>query len=299
MAKTDRWSRFGWHGVTFEVPEDWALARFDGTRRKGYARLVDREMVRVELRWDRPKRQGDFPGRADRVTADLSRRQKVDVERHTGLAELDGKDVETFTCRPATKGEPSSYTMLSACRECGRVAVLRVVYQTGENIKAVAQRLMGSFEDHSYDGADVWAAHGLEFAVPETMHLDRTLIYPGSADFRFARRRDRIDVGRIGVASLILEHTSLADWFRSFARKRFRPIGYECREAEVKRHRGLEITGRLKGLGALVPRLLFRQRYLCRLWHCEVSDKLYFFSVLAREPEVERLAAYCDRLRCH
>ena len=54
MAQVKQWSRFGWHGVTFDVPADWDLRQFHGTRRKGYAQLCDPDVVRLELRWERP-----------------------------------------------------------------------------------------------------------------------------------------------------------------------------------------------------------------------------------------------------
>jgi len=299
MAPVKEWSRFGWQGITFDVPVDWDVTRFHGTRRKGYARLSDPGAARMELRWDRPKRRTVFEALADRVTKQIAKAGRLAIERHTGLAQLNGKDCETFTCRPSRGQGPSSYHMISLCRECGRLVMARIVFAPGESLGATAKRVFGSMQDHSYDGADVWAAYQAQFAVPETMELDIALIYPGSLDFRFVHRKDRIDVGRLGPGSLILRNTTLRDWFRSFARKRFKKIKYESRETEIKGHPGLELTGRLRGLGALAPRLVRRQRYLCRLWHCDVSDKLYFFAVLARRRDFDRFAAYYERVVCH
>ncbi len=299
MARVKEWSRFGWQGITFDVPPDWDVTRFYGTRRKGYARLADPDAARVELRWDKPKRVTTFEAVADRVTKQIAKAGRLAIERHTHLAQLEGKDCETFTCRPLNGKGPSSYDMISICRECGRLVMARIAFAPGENLRPIATRLFGSMQDHSYDGADVWAAYQAQFAVPETVELDQALIYPGSLDFRFVYRKDRIDVGRLAPGSMILRKTTLQDWFRSFARKRFKKIKYEGREAEIKGHPGLELTGRLKGLGALAPRLVRRQRYLCRLWHCDVSDKLYFFAVLARRSNFDRFAAYYERVVCH
>jgi len=299
MPQVNRWFRFGWQGVGLDVPADWDLTRFDGTRAKGYARLADPDVVRIELRWDRPKRSAGFEAVADRAFQRLAKQGDVDVERRTGLAELEGKDTETFTCRPAKGKGSSSYNMISVCRECGRSVMVRVLFQPGENIKAIVRRVLGSLQDHSYDGADAWGAHGMQFAVPETMELDKGLIYPGSVDFRFLSGKDRLGAGRVALASIILKNTTLEDWFRSFARKRFKKIRYESEEAEIRGHPGLELRGRLKGIGALVPRLVRRQRFLCRLWHCDVSDKLFYFAVLARARNFDSFAAYSQRFVCH
>ena len=299
MAQVNRWSRFGWHGITCDVPADWDLTRFDGLRRKGYARLSDPDAPRIELRWDRPKRGAGSESVIDRAVRQMSKKGSLEIERRTHLTDLEGRDTETLTCRPSKGGGRSSYDMISVCRECGRVVMVRVAFQPGENVKAIAKRVFGSLRDHSYDGADVWAAYGMELAVPETMELDKALIYPGSIDFRFLRRKDRIDVGRIGLASMILKKMTLEEWFRTFARKRFKRIRYQASETRVKGHDGLELSGRLRGVGALVPRLVRRQRFLCRLWHCEASDKLFFYSVLGGRRNFESFVSYSDRVVCH
>ena len=70
-------------------------------------------------------------------------------------------------------------------------------------------------------------------------------------------------------------------------------------EAEFRGHPGLEITGRLRGIGALVPRLVRRQRFLCRLWHCEPSDRILFYATLAGPRRYDRFASFADRVACH
>jgi hypothetical protein len=302
MPQVKRWRRFGWQGVSLDTPADWDLRQFHGTRKKGYVRLSDPSLGRAEMRWERPGRDARFEKLADRVVRQIEKTRTLDVDRHTGMVELDKKDTETFTCHPRRRGktrEAASYNLLSLCRECGRLVLLRIAFARGENIKRLTRKVFASLQDHSYDGTEVWAAYDLECAVPETVTLDQCLMYPGSTDFRFRRRHDRIDVGRIALASMILGRTSMEDWFKSFARKRFKKVRYTTEEAELKGHPGLVIRGRLRGLGALAPRLVFRQRYLCRLWHCEPSDKLYFYAVLAGSRNFDRFAALWDRVVCH
>lgn len=299
MAQVKQWTRFGWQGLLFETPSGWDLTRFHGSRKKGYARLSDPDTPRMEVRWEMPRRGVPFRAIADRAVRQLSKSRGVEIERHTGMIELDARDTETFTCRAEGAGALCSYNLLSACRECGRMVMARIVFRPGENIKAVARRVFSSVRDHSYDGADVWAAYGIEFAVPETVELDEALIYPGSLDFRFKAGADWIEVGRIALGSMILERQKMADWFRAFARRRFKRIRFDTREADVRSHRGLEATGRLRGFGGLIPRLMRRQRFVCRLWHCDVSDKLCFYAVLAGARKLDFLAPYSERIVCH
>jgi hypothetical protein len=300
MAQIKEWSKFGWQGVTVDVPLGWELRRFNGNRAKGYARLADENLSRLEIRWEKLKRGVEFDKLVKNALAQIEKQKNVEIERHTRMAELQNKDVETFTTRPTgKKGGPHSYNIIAACRECGRIVMIRLLFMPGENMKAVATRVFESMVDHSYDGADVWAAYGLEFAVPETVGLDEALIYPGSIDFRFRYKHDRIDVARIALASTILKHVSLGRWFTDYARKRFKKVSYKGHDTEIMGHQGLELSGRLKGIGALLPRLIRRQRYLCRLWHCEKSDKICLYSVLAKEKNFDRFASHYDRVVSH
>jgi hypothetical protein len=301
MARDERWARFGWQGIALDVPEGWDLRRFDGTRKSGYARLADDEAIRLELRWEKPRNGGDFRQMADKVARHFGQQRGFTIERNTRLVEPGRRDVETFICRPAAAdGDgPLFYNMSTYCRECGRLILVRIAYRRNESIRPTARRVFGSLEDHSYDGAEAWATYGLSFAAPEAVELDQALIYPGSLDFRFEGGPDRIDVGRLALGSMILEKAPLADWFRAFARKRFRKVRFEAEEAEVMGHPGLDVRGRLRGIGALAARLLWRQQFHARVWHCPESDKLYYYAVLARPGRLDRLERFWDRLICH
>ena len=52
-------AEFAWQGLTLEVPEDWNLGRVDGDFEKGYGRLDDAEIVRLELEWRRLRGRGE------------------------------------------------------------------------------------------------------------------------------------------------------------------------------------------------------------------------------------------------
>ena len=41
--------------MKFDVPADWSLAVVDGDRTNGYVRLDDEDIVRLELKWEKPK----------------------------------------------------------------------------------------------------------------------------------------------------------------------------------------------------------------------------------------------------
>lgn len=300
MPQVKDWALFGWQGITLDVPLDWEIRRFHGTRSKGYARLEDGDDVRLEMRWDKSKGRGpSFTDLTDRHISGMMKKDKVDVERHTGLAKPEGKEVETYTVRPPETSLPPSYQMISRCPECSRIVMIRIPYQRGENIKAIVRRIFSSLQDHSYDGADVWSVYGLRFAVPDTVELDDALLYPGSIEFSFLKGHDRIELGRLAFGSVILERQTLEEWFEVFSKKRFKRMTYEARPQEIRGHQGLIAHGRLKRFGAMLLRFARRQRFLCDLWHCPVSDKLYYYAVLAGSRNHDNFVAHSARVICH
>ncbi len=51
------WNFFGWQGVSFSKPESWELAEVEGDVNKGYARLDDGSLSRLQLRWHKTGRE--------------------------------------------------------------------------------------------------------------------------------------------------------------------------------------------------------------------------------------------------
>jgi len=56
MNEPAHWTRLGWHGIAFDVPEDWCPGQLEGDRANGYLRVEDESRVRLELRWETPGR---------------------------------------------------------------------------------------------------------------------------------------------------------------------------------------------------------------------------------------------------
>jgi len=48
-----------WQGISVEVPEDWTLGAIGAGERSGYLRLDDRDMPRLEVKWEHAPRGSD------------------------------------------------------------------------------------------------------------------------------------------------------------------------------------------------------------------------------------------------
>jgi len=92
------WRLFAWQGVRCETPASWELAAESGDERKGYCRLDDGEMTRLEIRWQFGKSK-HISEVADRYLAALSKKVGGPlrrVQRDTRLPEIPGGGTEPF-----------------------------------------------------------------------------------------------------------------------------------------------------------------------------------------------------------
>ena len=49
------WVKFGWQGVSMELPANWELGGLSGDYNNGYVRMDDEDMPRMELKWSKSK----------------------------------------------------------------------------------------------------------------------------------------------------------------------------------------------------------------------------------------------------
>ncbi|MGB9596817.1 MAG: hypothetical protein ACPL7B_11095, partial [Candidatus Poribacteria bacterium] len=45
--------RFGWQGITMEIPSNWELSALSGDYDNGYIRMDDENSPRMELKWSK------------------------------------------------------------------------------------------------------------------------------------------------------------------------------------------------------------------------------------------------------
>jgi hypothetical protein len=293
---TSDWSSFAWQGIQIETPRAWELGSVTGDRRKGYFRLDDADMPRVEAKWQSGDPRASVPAVADRYLkkaglADAAAERKV--ERNVRLAPPADMETEFFI----TRGEPNAMHMAARCRQCGRVALLRVCYRSDESLQPVMARLFGSYRDHARNGKTPWSLYGLQFEVLEDYALLRHNIRAGRVELEFAGKRARILAARVGLAETVLKKMSLLDWLKkdSTGQSPACPLVF----AETKRgeHATVEVSGRER---SLARRMLGRLRVARGLaWHCEPSNALYIARWFGPEENVPEFSAFAESFLCH
>jgi hypothetical protein len=312
------WSRFAWQGIQIETPRDWELGAVTGDRRKGYFRLDDAEMPRLEARW-----QAGASGRAalrsrlneEPIAAVAERYLKEaglagpkgekQVARHVDLQPPAGVDAEFFVTRGhptprnasprgAGEEEPNAVHMAVRCRDCGRVALLRLFCRRDEPDLA---HLFSSYRDHALGGKMPWALFGLRFEVPKEYSLLRHSLRAGRVELEFACRRVRALAARVALAETVLRKESLLEWVKRDSAGPWPVCDQAFGETTRGDHAAVAFHGRERSLAG---RMLGRLRAARGLaWHCDPSNALYIARWFGLEESVPEFAALAESFLCH
>ncbi len=293
---TSDWSPFAWQGIQVETPRAWELGAVAGDRRKGYFRLDDADMPRFEARWESGGSGESVHAMADRYLkkaglAGVEAAHKV--ERDVRLARPEGLETEFFI----THGDPNAMHAAARCRDCGRVALLRVFYRSDESLEPVMTRLFDSYRDHARGGKTPWSLYGLRIEVPENYALLRHSIRAGRVELEFAGKRARAVAARVGLAETVLKKSSLLDWLKKDSKGWWPACSLAFAERKRGEHANVEVSG---GERSLARKTLGRLRVARGMaWHCEPSNALYVARWFGRKDAASEFAAFAESFLCH
>ena len=283
------WADFGWQGVCLQVPEEWNLGKVDGTRKSGYARLDDAEIVRMEVEWrEAPAgRRLPIPELVDRYLGTLEKKaQKSDVSftvrrRAKFLKDkrwLENSEYETFVW----EADYRAYNLARACGECGRIVLLRVLARRDESLEDLAGEIFETLRDHSHEGREHWSVYGLTFEIPDDYSLERHDLKSGNIQLTFEKKNHECRIQRLSMAQMLLKGTTLPEWYPRFFRKQLRDFNCEIEESEeaAPGHGGLRVMGKPRSRWRQILRPLPlvntrpRRHLDGRVWHCVEQNKI-------------------------
>jgi hypothetical protein len=292
---------FVWQGLRLEVPEDWNLGRVDGDFEKGYARLDDAEIVRLEIEWRRLKGRGEalrLTELVDRYLANLQKKAdkagaSFSVQRQARFLKnkkfLGDRDYEVFTW----EADFRAYN-LAIVLEKGRVVLLRVLARRDESLEEQAEAIFRSLVDQEGEDAYVWSIYGLRFSAPADLKLEGHSLKSGHIQLDFAGgNKQTLKVHRLSMARILLKEVSLENWYPIFFKKTLRDVVVDIAAVDVHGGAGLAVEGRprsrwrqlLRPLPFLNPRP--RQYLLARVWHDTNTDKIAIVEHLYRKKGTE------------
>lgn len=301
MIYDSSWEKFGWQGLEFRAPADWNLGRVDGTYEKGYVRLDDTHIVRVEVEWRKLRgREMSVPINelVDRYLAGLKKKaKKTDIEfKVTRRAEILKEkswlrqfDYEMFTW----DADFRAFNIAIRFTHSQRVVLLRILSRFEENISDQIEKIFGSLRDSSGSDQALWSVYGLSFFMPCEYKLSGHELKSGHIQLQFKQGRNEFRIHRLSMARLLLKESPLEYWYQAFFKKTLRDFQIEIQAHEVHGYTGLQVVGRprsrwrqlLRPLPFVNPR---PRLYLdCRLWHRKDLDKIFIIEHMYRKREFD------------
>jgi len=304
--------QFGWHKFTLALPEPWEPGRIEGDDVKGYARIDDGFMPRLELKWDRAY--------GDDACDEAFRRYMKELTRAAGkggAAQATRREPKEFdlgvrlpegmryrTVRWSAAVDCVAATV--ACSRCNRVAGLQILFPEGQMQTSLARRILESFRDHpeSPDAPAWWGIYKMRFQTPVRWRLVAHRFGPGYAEMNFAGPGGVLaDFKRMGPAEVLLKKRDLVDWYLAQLPQHVKVPREAVERSEVRGDVVLAATRQPRGLAAFLRRRgkdEVARRALCLqsvAWHCPRSNRLWAVEVYAPTLEAAREGQW--QVFCH
>ncbi|MFP4058415.1 MAG: hypothetical protein ACLF0G_16225 [Candidatus Brocadiia bacterium] len=300
MTGRTQWSRLGWHGIVLEVPAEWCPGRLEGDRANGYLRVEDETRIRLELRWETPRRGKSSARRLvdnylERTRKKLGRKApQPKVDRHRYVPQLGDVDHEVFTWR----GGFHAHSLLFVCPQSNRVVHVRVFFEPGREARGLVRRIFASARTTGEGEKDEWSVFGLRFLAGPAWRLERSALRTGCLQMVFRRGREELEVARVSLAEVVLRDQSLRQWFVAFFAKLLKRCRYELSAQDYRQHPAVRCTGQVRP-GSLLLGLFRRRLHVTALaWHCAADDKVFVVRVLSRSPRDPEAAGVAETVPC-
>jgi len=300
----EKYYTFGWHGISFGIPENWELARETGNRKEGSVRLDGIYAPRFEVAWKKPDKHYNLKAVFGRYRNDVeksARRKGQDpgeIEILGGFTEsLPGRETCVFRWG---SGDPV-YECVSFCRECYRLVFMRYMPQDDADPAPRAKRIFSSLRDHSENGDELWSFLGLHFYMPGNFSLENAVLNSGFIRMDFSDRKETVSVIMISLAQELLEERDLTDIMRFYLKKDLKHFrNMDFKEESMHGHAG--VIGRPVKREGRLRRILFPEKGCIRVfgWLCKQNNKIFIAKAFSlSEQGLDEAASMHAHIRCH
>jgi hypothetical protein len=291
---------FGWQGLRLNIPVHWDVGLLEGHREKGFARIDDPEMARLELRWQFGSARFDIDDALDRYFKALSKSYKKSgteiVVKPRGSI---GPDRPGMVTRGfAWHSDHKAIGCITFNQDTRRVVIAQALVEPSEyGDEAMARQAMASLCDGP-DGDDMhtWAVYDFACCVLAEFRLVQHSLKTGAFQLCFESGRGQLAVYRWALAELLLaKHGGdLVKWWRSGLKRSERRRRDDVREIELAGHSVIQVVRNRPHLLSMV------KRASVFLWHCPESNQLVRVDVTpGRKKHWDDLVDHGWTVACH
>jgi hypothetical protein len=327
--------KFGWQGITMELPVNWEFGGLSGDYDNGYIRMDDENMPRMELKWSRSKEKKPdlqkildayFKGMKKRLGASdsgLKIRRSINLIKNEDFFE--NKDVTFYNWKANVRANGAVWH----CKECKRIVVVQIMGYPKESILPLTLRILESVHDHPTGHTNLWSAYQLAVEVPRRYRLEKQKLMSGYLLLSFVDGSRVLNIERHGLADVTLRNMDLQSWFRAYYAKILRRYGFLLKEvfvADAKFNTGndnhsspvagdplLVIDNRMEMLGQdkrlidhvpispifAVDKILRRKQIAASFWHCRESNRIFVVMAMSKKAAGELVSQVAASIQCH
>ena len=310
----ETWKKFGWQGITLDIPSDWELSGLSGDHKDGYLRLDGPIMPRLELKWAKSKKkkpdlQSVLDGYFKSVKKTYEKGKKLNINRNINLINED----EFFKDRTVSffhwKGDFRAFGAIWYCHECKRIIVIQIISQLKEKIRDTVIRVITSLQDHPSGHTSHWNVYNLCVDVPRRYSLNKHKLMSGYLLFSFVDGSRKLAVERYGLADVLLKSVKLEDWFRSSYVKEIKNYGFSIEylpdHSDVDNK--FELVGQKTRIIDRVPlapaqfidKIMRRKNLAAYVWHCRESNRIFVVRCIAKRNALETASEVAKSIECH
>ena len=285
MKNNDR-NKFGWQGISFLKPAEWELGEVEGDARRGYLRLDNHVLSRMELRWQKHTSKAPLEKILNKHLANLRKKArknkvnfKVTNERDYRNNAISGK---YFVWEADFKG----VNLIAQCRKSSTFFSACVLGKNEENIEEKAHMIFASLRDHTGDDKIFWSVFDFSFTTPAELKLTSHSFLSGHLKLDFSRAEDSFIFQRLSIANILLKEKSLTQLAGEFYRKQFKNVDLEVsypREGDSEE--GIYTVGREHGRVRFLKKRFFKSLF----WECRETNRIYGVTELTKRKEASCL----------
>ncbi|HIE43762.1 MAG TPA: hypothetical protein EYP78_03065 [Candidatus Omnitrophica bacterium] len=306
MVETERKRRgeeltlFGWWGITFLHPEDWAVSKLSGDDKKGEVLLDDGLLVRVELHWESPASAFSLERVISNHIKSVKREAKrkrlpFKIERNIKLPSK-----RTFKDRNGEffiwESDYRAFSLIWYCKVCGKLVLMRIFSKKGEHVEELVRKIYDSFTDHPTDDKLTWGLYSFIFRTPKDYQLNNYSLKSGYLKFIFNRERDRLLIERWALGNILLGDKNLKEWFCQNHRNECTFLSEEVNLEDTDLHTKLRFIFEKKRKMLIGRR---KERIEGKVWYCKRSNRIFVLLSHSFSQRPSMLEAVGRELICH
>jgi hypothetical protein len=274
----------GWQGYVTEIPENWNPGKFSGKRAGGDLRVDDENGVRLELRWEQPKKTPDVEKSVSNFLEILAKQAKkrgddfsvIEDAKVVSRSKKRKDQVISFGWEGAPDA-PSSCGFGAAwfCPTCDRVTFAHVLGHRGEKpakIERLASEILTPLECHGEGGWDSWSLYDLRIEIPTEFELGRAQVLLNKIElewvrprpvglYGWGRRAERLKLSRFPAATALLADSSLKNGLTGTCVTSKNSCDWGCNADGSKRSRRSSLSRWPQRPAHCVEHLAFRQDF--------------------------------------